>query len=216
METADEFASGFEEPDMVKIQLEDGGVFWVQEPILCNLSDYFRTALKGQFKESHTKTLRLPGCTTDTFKHLLFWIVNHKLEPPMIDLYDTSAVQVQLVKLWALGQEYLLPKLQNMVTDCLWQLFVLSEARPAAISEAFELTSEGSELRQLFLSQVESDVREKRGCTEEEMDQIGRVPGFTKAYIDMVTKCLDVDQKRLLMRRPTYYHVREEEWEFAR
>ncbi|KAF2160717.1 hypothetical protein M409DRAFT_28854 [Zasmidium cellare ATCC 36951] len=208
METADQVASAFEQPNLVNIKLEDGGTFWVQKPILCSLSSYFRAALQGDFEESRTKTLNLPGCTTNTFKHLLFWMTNRKIAIMDVSPDDTSDAQVQLAHLWAAGEMYLLPKLQNDATDRLLHVFKLSRARAVGISAAFELTSEGSKLRELFLFQLALDSELKADgsswYTSEEMDLIGAIPGFTKAYVELSVHCPDFQQEIYEVRSPHY------------
>lgn len=209
METADEVAKCFEQPNLVNITLEDGGTFWVQEVLLCNLSSYFSAALKGSFKERRTKTLVLPGCTTTTFKHLLFWIINRKIAVLPVSPDDTSDAQVQLVHLWAAGQMYLLSKLQIDIMDCLLHMFKMSPPRAAGISMAFELTSEDSIWRELFLFELAARSKGLSEYSEEEMDKIGSIPGFTKAYVELSANGPEF-RRQFLTQRAHRYRVPEE------
>lgn len=185
----------FQQQDLVSIQVDDGTAFWVQEAFLNSSSDYFRKALTGEFEESHTKTLHLPECGTETFKHLLFWMVNRDIEVPKWDENDSSQAQIQLAHLWAAGQMYLMPNLQNRVMECLWTVFEDSNTSVDAVCAAFDVTSEGSKLRKLFIMELVRDRIYDHEQSDEELDRLGALPGFFKAHTEMFAKRIELESR---------------------
>ena len=130
------------------ILLEDGGTFTVQKALLCHTSQYFVGALDRGFKEDTEKQLHLPGCSTKTFELLLYWICHLELQSPFEtideehgrDTRDDLAYEIQerLVRLWAIADRLMMPKLQDRAVDCLIEVFKEFSAAVGAVKTAFE------------------------------------------------------------------------------
>ncbi|KJX98409.1 hypothetical protein TI39_contig412g00012 [Zymoseptoria brevis] len=141
MEAVDTLAIGFIDDELISIELEDGGIFKVQRAALCHASEYFCVALRGNFQEANSKKLRLPDCTTVSFKLILFWIFNCKLP-------DLSAHhQLTLAKLWTTGDMLLMRGLQNEAMRHLRTILLSYTVDIKAITWAFDFTPLESPLR---------------------------------------------------------------------
>ncbi|SMR56727.1 unnamed protein product [Zymoseptoria tritici ST99CH_1E4] len=195
MERVEELASSFVGGEVILVELEDGGRFKVQSAILCNASDYFRKALHGGFKETSSKKLRLPGCTTESFQLILYWICNGDLPdfgpdqkkesadvaagiPPM-----TDPIQVVLTKLWLCGDMLLMARLQNATMKRLRAIMENTIINAEALRLAFEFAALDSPLRRAFMGQVREDFFENTAYySSAEMDRFGQIPGFLEAF----------------------------------
>lgn len=176
---------------MICISLEDGGSFNVQKALLCEASNYFVEALNGRFVESVSKTLRLPGCDTQTFKLFLFWICKQTL-PGHADSarwsrsYEVIGVYlVQMVRLWALGEMLMMPKMQNAAMQQLLEAMndggdLFSEYR-LATAEALEVASLESPIVAIFFQELLFDFT-KGWLHDEQLENFTRFPGFTVKF----------------------------------
>lgn len=195
----------YEQPSNVNVKLEDGGKFWIQEALLCNASEYFRKALNGDFREGHTKTLRLPGCSTQTFQHMLYWIVNREIEGLEWVEEEVPLAHLALIRLWVAAEMYLMPKMRN---DAMIRLmgFLRSDSLSGdAISAAFELTYEGSLLRELLLVEF---IRDENLWShgEEEKQKLCQVPGVARTLMNLLAGVDDTDDLR---QNDSHYMVAE-------
>ncbi|KAK4539369.1 hypothetical protein LTR36_010999 [Oleoguttula mirabilis] len=205
MDPVKKLASTFQDDYMVTITLENSPTsFQVQKALLCNTSDYFKRALDGGFKEGSDRTLRLPGCDQETFEVVLYWITSKTLPDFAAELdnedttfdarHEMSSVrQTLLVRTWAFGDAYLMPKLQNMAMRSLLAVFKHNRAHPEALREAFATTGAESTIRKACIMEAASDIYEE-AYTNEEKDRLGATPGFLSALLDVTGNCFDEDK----------------------
>ncbi|KAF7187084.1 hypothetical protein HII31_11693 [Pseudocercospora fuligena] len=179
---------------MIEIALEDGGNFSVQKAILRNASAYFEKALESHFKEGKDKRLRLPGCTTATFQIFLYWLCKAKL--PDFDSYFRSVlastksneaecddVQVQLVRLWAMADLWILPELQNAATRALNIVLEVRCIAPAALKTALELLpSDALICKALLRDFAYSWDPDMNTLGMKGIEELGQTPGFFTAF----------------------------------
>lgn len=193
--------STFKSDTIIEIALEDGGNFTVQRALLCNASEYFRAALQGQFAESQTKKLRLPGCDTRSFELLLYWICNKQLPGSLSrrhslkwddENYDeseraTEHLQGSLARLWYTAGMYLMPALQNKVMDCLLDIFGHLKVRASALEIAFDAGSPDCLLRSMLLQEfVDAWKRFPSPFLRPSMTaKLAKIPGFFATFADM-------------------------------
>ncbi|KAK4543404.1 hypothetical protein LTR36_005547 [Oleoguttula mirabilis] len=100
----------------------DEEAFTIHESLICDRSDFFKAACSGEWKESQTRTVRLPPSTTPAhFQIYLDWLYSQRQqsltellevllqEEGVSDADDVMALQVLegLCELWMLG-DYLL------------------------------------------------------------------------------------------------------------
>lgn len=84
--------------------------------LICFYSDYFDRAFNGAFKEASDKSVSLPNECQHLFAIFRGWLYTRELR----DADDRVAQNLPcdvLVKLWVLGDKYLVPLLQNHVVD---------------------------------------------------------------------------------------------------
>ncbi|KAI9746900.1 MAG: hypothetical protein M4579_007563, partial [Chaenotheca gracillima] len=81
----------------------------VHESLICEASDYFKTALRGGFKGAETKQVSLLGVEPETFAFVLYWLYSGSLEK----LSDTKAAVWCFIKVWLFCEEYQIPELQD-------------------------------------------------------------------------------------------------------
>lgn len=185
--------------ELVSITL-DGSTnqFSISKALLCRASEYFRKALNGEFKESSTRTLRLPGCDEPTLRLLVFYMERQALPDFLYEVYGYRAedeedrevghgkfeeneygahpeVQTSLVRLWLLGEAYLMPKLQNQTMCRLLDFFKSDDIAAETVKLVFEETAQDSLLREVCVRQAAADCN---FMPDEELDKLSSVPGL--------------------------------------
>jgi len=88
----------------------------LHKDFLCHYSPFFNAAFNGTFKEGLTQEMTLQADTT-AFGIVAGWFYSQKIE----HLGPKSLVL--LARVWILAQRFLLPKLQNMAMDEIYQKF---------------------------------------------------------------------------------------------
>ena len=219
----------FTDGQIIAVKLEDvEETFLVQKAVLTSASSYFIAALEGEFKESTESTLKLPGCTKETFELFLFWICHRELPGlwEWLDKGDSAAktyqqtagrAQTAFVRLWCFADAYLMPKLQNAAMILLLECLENSRTNAGAAKLALELTSSGSPVRDAVMDELVSDyTRGPKGerddrYSEEEMDTLGATPGFMS---ELTTRLFSVGVERysgVCGRESGHYMVNEED-----
>lgn len=105
---------------MVSITIPSGKKFALHIDVLADKCDYFRAALTGNFRETHTKVLNLPDVSDNTFGFFLKWIYSGNLkpeyDPKRCNMHNESSLTVpDLFNLWFFADYLRAPALQNNV-----------------------------------------------------------------------------------------------------
>lgn len=202
----------FEEDELIDIVLEDGKkTYRVQKALLCTASDYFTGPLNSSFKESTSRTLRLPGCDITTFQLFLDWLCHRQL--PNFDEYTpdmefTEKEQGALVRLWSFAEEHLMPKLQNAAMKELLATLESFHLMPGAVRVAFDTTSSDSIMRRMVVEEAVCDYELGRKAHREEMDEFGAIPGFMLSFVECMQDRSNGDCDGLgPSRRPQNWHM---------
>ena len=188
--------SQFETDDLIKVRLENTEkVYYLQPAVLRLASPYFEKAVTNGFKESEDKTLRLPGCDVDTFEGFLYWLC-HKDIPDDTgeNVKDSDSYHQFLIRVWAFGDVYLMPLLQNEAMNHLLGAFDSNWPSPRAVKLAFELSSPGSIVREVLVEEL-ADMYKRSGNdpdeeVEPEMNKLGATAGFTLAFTNALMNAL--------------------------
>jgi hypothetical protein len=192
---------------LVNIELEDGGTFKVQRNTLCRASDYFRKALTGNFLETESKVLRLPGCSIDTFELILYWLCYSSLPNFAEDIITTHQqsthfelcklafpLQTRLAKLWIQCDMLLMPALQNEATRRLEPLLLEYLVSHDAAYLACHATESSSPLRRLLVTVfIHKNFRAGHclgydSCLQY-LDKFRDVPGLLPAVVLAIKPC---------------------------
>lgn len=188
----------FEDSTIVTVQLDNTDEnFHVQKALLCNVSKYFVRALTGEFIESKSNTLRLPGCKKATFSLFLYWLCHRSLPENLTTELESEAEipegsdkwwtpsynQQQLISLWGFGDIYLMPSLQNEAMRMLVKNVSTFRIGVEAVKLAAELWVEDSPQRNFVMERVAGEYSDW-GLHDHEIDYLGAIPGVMK---DMLT-----------------------------
>jgi hypothetical protein len=107
-------------------------------------SDYFRAAFNGSFAEAKKKNMRLVDVDQETFEDFHTWLYTRKLAHED----DEPLNAKHLTNLWAFGDYFQMPMLQNCVMDEIFASIYREDKIPHAIAKfAYGKTVEGSLLR---------------------------------------------------------------------
>ncbi|SMR59576.1 unnamed protein product [Zymoseptoria tritici ST99CH_3D1] len=183
-------SSTFVDDALISIELEDGGRFTVQRATLCQSSEYFRKALRGDFQEASNNKLKIPGCTSESFRLILYWICNSNLPDWTTALkqnkMDAHSRQLCLAKLWLTSDMLLMVRLQNETMRKLRSITNIYTISHEAMSCAFDSAPHDSPILQVLLQDASRDFFSATGTyTSEEMDAFGSIPGFLQAFIEI-------------------------------
>ncbi|KJX98412.1 hypothetical protein TI39_contig412g00011 [Zymoseptoria brevis] len=207
MEEASELAERFVDDELISIELDDGGSFKVQRATLCETSQYFTNALRGGFAESRSKELRIPGCTTDSFKLILYYLCYADL-PDLISDLDidegeeeedentpsapkASSLPTILINSWVTCDMLLMVHLQNFAMQKFRGILKVARISVAATSLAFATLPPESPIRRAILRQASRDFfRESRGYqSRQDLDAFGQIPGFLPDFLAATRLC---------------------------
>jgi hypothetical protein len=94
--------------------------FNLHENLLCDKSEYFKTAFRSGFKETQEKTLSIPEDSVDTFEYLVnfFYSPKFTLQPP-----ESEFVMGVYFELYILASKLCIDTLQNVVINTLLHFF---------------------------------------------------------------------------------------------
>lgn len=227
--------STFKSDTLIDIVLEDGGHFTVQRALLCGASEYFRSALLGEFTEAKDKKLRLPGCSSVIFELLLYWICKNALPKSTHpgcckgdEAVSCGDRQATLVRLWHTAGMYLMPGLQNAIMRYLFEILDWCWVHPLAMEIAFEMGSGDCPMRSMLLDRFLDDIdnadppKKTRdydeiafsawsGHPSSGMAQFAQIPGLFDVFVGMVA--VSREKSRSVMgfaQRLSEYSVPEE------
>ncbi|KAG9583452.1 hypothetical protein KCU77_g11236, partial [Aureobasidium melanogenum] len=183
--------------------------FVIHKDVLCFCSDYFRAAFNGSFKEAIEGKLSLPDEDAD-----LFYIVNGFVYTRQLRQEDRqTGPQLShrtLGQLWAFGDRYLMPALQNTAMDACIKRISLSNNgwfTGESMEREYGQTSEGSPLRRFL-------VDWQAHKSEQSKERLGQWP--QEALVDLATTLSSMkSEHRGINKLPDdrgkcYYHVHAE------
>lgn len=146
-----------------------GEQFLVHKEHPCHYSPVLRKAFNSEFLEGQTQRYTMEHVTTGTFRFFVQWLYKQKIRIGVHRSYDMNVGLLSpddyqnhialcgtqasdLVALWCLAEELLIPKLQDLVMDH------LQEASTTCVSvlllkvdQVYENTSDDSPLRRFFV-----------------------------------------------------------------
>lgn len=184
--------------------------------LLCFYSDFFRAAFEGSFKEANEGKIELPDATVDIFETLQVWLYSQSLRN-VEDSEDSSkssefpSFEI-LARLWAFGDRYQIPLLQNLAIDALVQkLHDISKFDTIVVKVAYEETMKDSPLRRFAI-----DCCVFRMCHRLDQDSIFRDSDLCcwskEAFVDFACCMSDAWERKLPKRKmpdrnKCHYHV---------
>lgn len=125
--------------------------FNLHENLLCDKSEYFRTAFRSSFKEAEEKTLSMPEDSVDAFEYLVNFLYAPKftLQAP-----ESEFMMGVYFELYILSSKLCIDTLQNAVIDTMLRFFRAYNfkspyLRPAHVQFIYENTTPTSKMRDL-------------------------------------------------------------------
>lgn len=111
--------------------------FAITQGLLVEHSASFEAACRKNWKESTTRTIKLPDVNNETFYAYLYWIYKEKIpfgpdcdlcESPSVHDDETVPTLNEIIKLWLLADRLLTAKLCNAAADAILDILkILSE-----------------------------------------------------------------------------------------
>lgn len=175
---------------------DDGPLFKVQKQLLLDASDYFKTALSGPFQEASQHRIRLPGTDLQTTKLFVWWICRRSL-PPIGKEFSEIADQcgsigeehvagrlLPLFRLWLLGDQLIIPALQNKAMATLLSLLRWANVSCADIEECYRMASSSPQLKSVVIVEARYEYFERGALEGADLDVLGRIPGFMADFVN--------------------------------
>ena len=172
---------------------------------LCDASAYFDRALNGEFKEASEGCLQLPGASVESVKLLLYYITQDEMPPIAREIAREVAKESgttqeafkeriveyhkMLAEVWMLGEQVMMPEMQNEAMREILELMKQSSTPAAAVAHGFEL---GSTLKLGHVYAVEARYQylQERTMSHSDIAQLAKVDGLIEAIFDEVRKIL--------------------------
>ncbi|KAH0369043.1 hypothetical protein KCU65_g3532, partial [Aureobasidium melanogenum] len=182
--------------------------FAIHKDVLCFYSDYFRAAFNGSFKEANEGKLSLPDEDAD-----LFYIVNGFVYTRLLRQEDRQTgpqlTHHTLGQLWAFGDRFLMPLLQNTAMDAYVKRITTLKCgfAPATMAREYQHTSTGSPLRKFLVDwQAHRSIQSK--------EHLGQWPQEALADLAIVLSSMKTEDRGIDKlpddRDKCYYHVHAE------
>lgn len=137
----------------------DASTFYIHRKLLCQASDFFRSAFTGDesYVENTTQSMTLSGTevTLDALERLVEWLYTQSYTLSSTDSQEvTSERYMELARLFVLAEKYVIVDLKNDIID---QLFLTKKqtASPppfAVVSYVYEHTPMNSPFRLLLVA----------------------------------------------------------------
>lgn len=185
--------SAFTHDELITVNLEGClETFIVSKALLCKASDYFIKALDENFVEGQSRTLKLPGCSVDTFRVFLYYAINQNLPRMRVTSRDQFAtldaalwhrMKNLMVRASVFADFILMPEFAAEATNCLLTMIDDTYIHVATVELIYELSPEGSWLRDIAVKEAMWTNR-CVGYGREEMDRFSALPGFFYEFAD--------------------------------
>jgi hypothetical protein len=125
--------------------------FALHENLLCDKSEYFKTAFRSSFKEAEEKTLSMPEDSVEAFEYFVNFLYAPKfnLQPP-----ESESTMGVYFELYILSSKLCIDTLQNVVIDTILRFFRACNfkspyLRPTHVRFIYENTTPTSKMRGL-------------------------------------------------------------------
>jgi hypothetical protein len=140
---------------------DDAKSFSIHQDILCNSSAFFKAACKPQWMKADERVITFPDDDPVALQGMVYWMKHKEIRVPA-GLEATLVRSEQqwgfFIKLYVLGDKYLVPKLVN---DAIDSILIMREGRYLAlanVSYAYLNTMPGSHLRSLIADMVACEI----------------------------------------------------------
>ena len=213
--------SAFRNDTMITLQVAgDVEAFQIPKSTLCAASKYFIGALDGSFSEAIERRITLPGCDLDTARVFIYWLKEHKLPDFAQVVHDqltwdfggegqgvkseyesgTDAVEqtcIQLVHVWMLGDQLLMPVLQNAAMEEILDVLRIHNDVGAvgmeleSLKQAYCSAPAHSCLSKLFVAQA---IFQRYYCDcldDADIEGLMTLPGFCKEFLAAIEGTMD-------------------------
>lgn len=160
---------------------DDSPPLKVAKSVLCGASKFFVKALDGGFRESQDLRLTLPGCSYETAKLLVYWVYHEELPDFYSECEETGDKEytrrciLGLAQVWMLGDQILMPKLQNAAAGEIIAILAIAHTGAPLIRDVCSIAPRSSKLRQIFLVEANYDYYNGR-VTEPDLEELKDVP----------------------------------------
>lgn len=155
----------FAHDTMVKVIVGSEKVeFFIHKKYICDISEFFRAACEGKFKEARTAKICLPDwepATFDDFMEKVYMEVNDFSEyhyPMDENREEERQWWIRLIKLYSLSQYLQVIFVGNAVVDFIKETLYIKTVAPilsrSVISLAYSSTVDGCGLRRLLVAQA--------------------------------------------------------------
>ena len=124
-------------------------LFNIHKELLCDVSDYFAAALKGNFKETQDQVIELEEEDVSLFERFQLWLYSRSL---LSDEETVKGISWQaLIELYLFGEVRHIPDLRNAAVDALIDKQQTEPKLPTLpLHYVYSHTNQGSLLRKLF------------------------------------------------------------------
>jgi len=152
---------------LIAVESDDTKEFLVHKEFACHYSPTLNAAFNSTFIEGQTQTYRLEKISEGAVRLLVQWLYTQKLdivqlrnsygEPEGDDITEMNDEETKdeylcLAQLWVLADQFLIPKLQNLVLRIFDEIRVKTEGMlDGCLSYVYENTSKESKIRLLFV-----------------------------------------------------------------
>lgn len=181
--------------------------FVVPKAMLCRASEYFEKALQQGFKEGEERTLHFPDDRLDSWHAFLYWLYHKEyphneyafddcgnpIENEILENTEMGDEQIIVAEeryavtaahAWIFGDKNDISGFQNEAMTCLLHHYIAASIDIDLVSEVFQKTLEGSQLRKMMASEVASSMYTLRGqCLTDFLGDVGGLtqpPGFSQ------------------------------------
>ena len=152
---------------LIAVESDDTKEFLVHKEFACHYSPTLNAAFNSTFIEGQTQTYRLEKISEGAVRLLVQWLYTQKLdivqlrnsygEPEGDDITEMNDEETKdeylcLAQLWVLADQFLIPKLQNLVLRIFDEIRIELKILPVnCFSYVYENTSKDSKIRLYFL-----------------------------------------------------------------
>lgn len=196
LQCADKVGSALQTDELIAVGPDDDGpVFKVQKQLLLDASDYFEKVLSGGFQEASQRRIRLPGTDLETTKLLVWWLCRKSLPSFGDDIEamyaqgmhatyaDVEARLMPLVKLWVLGDQLIMPGLQNDVMKGLLEVLHHGSMSCDMFEKCYITASSSPHLRDLIIVEARYEYFSHGTIGDSDLDVLGKIPGFMADFV---------------------------------
>jgi hypothetical protein len=193
---------------IVTIKLEgEATTYALSKALLVEASQYFAQALGGDFRESKSQVLTLPGCNATTFKLFAHFLYRQNLpleyERSSNDQEDGEEscrykITTDLLMLWEFADERLLTHLHQSTLDCIvaQQRMRITPIDTRLVVVAWEISAHDSDLCKLLVGMVAFDQETDRVREPDDIEALHALDGFSDLMAARVEAMVTEKKKR--------------------